>query len=63
MSDPPDPDRIRELLRQLDGAQLESERIRGLIERIRGASTEFPDRRRVSRLFDDDPGPSENDPS
>ena len=51
MSELPDHDRIRELLKQLATAQAESERIREHIANIKRSSPEFPDRRRASRLF------------
>ena len=53
MSELPDHDRIRELLRQLATVQGESERIRERITNIRRSSPEFPDRRRPSRMFED----------
>jgi hypothetical protein len=53
MSELPDHDRVRELLRRLDDIQRESRMIRERIESIRSQSPEWPDRRRTSRLFDD----------
>ena len=52
MSELPDHDRIRELLKQLATAQGESVRIRERIASIKRGSPEFPDRRRGSRLFE-----------
>lgn len=52
MSELPDHDRIRKLLKRLDQIQRESEQIRERIENIRHESPEFPSRPGPSRLFD-----------
>ena len=57
MSELPDHDRIRDLLKRLARAQGESERIRDRIAMIKRSSPEFPDRRHASRLFADTDDP------
>jgi hypothetical protein len=52
MSELPDHDRVRDLLDRLDEIQRESRLIRQRIESIRHQSPEWPDRRRMSRLFE-----------
>ena len=63
MSEYPDHDRVRGLLKRIDEITRESERIRQQIENIRTTSPEWPDRRRTSRLFQDRPGESTAVPS
>jgi hypothetical protein len=63
MSEYPDHDRVRGLLKRIDEITQESERIRQQIEAIRGISPEWPDRRRTSRLFQDRPQTFPNTPS
>jgi len=53
MSNLPDHDRIREIVRRLDEIQQESELLRAKIDQIKNSSPEWPDRR--SRMFDDVP--------
>ena len=52
MSELPDHDRVREMLRRLDDIQRESVELRHRIEQVRAASPEFPRRNVPSRLFD-----------
>ena len=63
MSEYPDHDRVRQLLKRIDQITKESELLRRQIENIRGASPEWPDRRSVSRMFDDDASMSERESS
>ena len=58
MSQLPDHDRIRRMLKRLTEIQRESEQIRERIANIRRESLEYPDRRQVSRLFDGLPASS-----
>jgi hypothetical protein len=51
-------DRVSDLLRRIDEITKESERLRRTIEDIRGSSPDWPDRRRVSRVFDEGIGPA-----
>ena len=52
MSELPDHDRIREMLRRLEDIQRESVELRHRIERVRACSPEFPARSRPSNLFE-----------
>jgi hypothetical protein len=69
MSELPDHDRVREMLRRLEVIQRESVELRHRIEELRAASPEFPHSRIPSRLFDgigrlprrdDEPAPSDD---
>jgi hypothetical protein len=51
MSEYPDHDRVRQLLKRIDAITKESKQLRRQIESIRGMSPEWPDRRSVSRVF------------
>ena len=53
MSEFPDHDRVRQLLKRLEQHTRESESIRERIQTIKSHSPEWPDRRHRSRLFDD----------
>ena len=48
-----DHERVRELLKRVDEITKESEVLRQRIEEVRNNSPEWPDRRPVSRTFDD----------
>jgi hypothetical protein len=53
MSELPDHDRLRELLKRLDDMERESKHLRARIERVNVMSPEWPDRRHRSHLFDE----------
>jgi hypothetical protein len=52
MSELPDHDRLREMLRRLEAIQQESVELRHRIQELRDASPEFPGSRLPSRIFD-----------
>jgi hypothetical protein len=52
MSELPDHDRVRDMLKRLEEIQRESVELRQRIEQVKARSPEFPDRRTRSRLFD-----------
>jgi hypothetical protein len=62
VSEPADPERLRELLTRLEAIQSESERIRERISNIVEESRSWPRERRRGNLFDDAPPVSESNP-